>query len=74
MLTREQILKTIHDDPEGIVTLIQTLFKQNEELQQRIEHLESIIKKNSSNSSKPPSSDGYNKPNRSEGTEVPSKW
>lgn len=64
MLTREQILKIIRDDPEGIVTLIQALYKQNEELRQRVEHLESIIKKNSSNSSKPPSSDGFKKPKR----------
>lgn len=64
MLTREQIYNLIHESPDGIVALIQGLYKQNQELRQRIEHLEAIINKNSSNSSKPPSSDGFNKPKR----------
>ena len=57
MLSKEQFLRLYNDGPDGIYTLFQ-------ELQQRIEHLESIINKNSSNSSKPPSSDGFNKPKR----------
>ena len=64
MLTNEQILKIIKEEPEGIIALIQSLYRQNEELRQRIEHLESIINKNSSNSSKPPSSDGFKKQKR----------
>jgi transposase len=59
MLSREQILKTIHDGPEAIVDLIEALM-------QRIEHLESIINKNSQNSSKPPSSDGFKKAKRTQ--------
>ena len=64
MLSNDQILTLYNEGPDGIIALIQELFNQNQELRQRIEHLESIINKNSSNSSKPPSSDGFTKPKR----------
>lgn len=51
-------------------TTIQLLWEQNKllrhkvgELKVRIKHLENRLAKNSQNSIKPPSSDGYNKPN-----------
>lgn len=51
-------------------TLILLLWEQNQLLRQRVAHLETrvmqledLLAKNSQNSSKPPSSDGYNKPN-----------
>ena len=41
---------------------INKLMKQNIELQERVKYLEDQLNKNSSNSSKPPSTDGFNKP------------
>ena len=58
-LSREQILNLWHADPEAAVELILYLFKKNEEFEDRIKTLENQISKNSRNSSKPPSSDGF---------------
>jgi len=73
---REQLLPLAHTDPEGLIDIILALQEQIQLLQQqvqtlreevngyhkRIEELEARSKLNSSNSSKPPSSDGYEKP------------
>ena len=59
MVTREQLSKLSHDQKDD---LILQLYAQIEKLTSRVEALESKLSKNSRNSSKPPSSDGYDKP------------
>ena len=52
---REQLKEAMRSDPDAVVDLILSLEK-------RIEELEARLKMNSRNSSRPPSSDGLNKP------------
>ena len=52
---REQLREAIRSNPDAVIDLILNLEK-------RIEELEARLKMNSRNSSKPPSSDGLNKP------------
>ncbi len=54
-LTREEILALASTNPEALVDIIQSLAR-------RLSELEGVLKKNSRNSSKPPSSDGPAKP------------
>lgn len=69
MWTREQLLPLARSNPEALVDIILALQEQvqaltlaNQALQKRVEALEARLAQNSGNSSKPPSSDGYNKP------------
>lgn len=68
-MSREEILKVYHAGPDAVVTLVQELCsrltqleKVTEQLTERVNYLEELHSKNSHNSSKPPSSDGYRKP------------
>ena len=62
MFTREQLLIIAKSNPEVLVDIILSLQEQVELLTQRVVKLEKQISKNSRNSSKPPSTDGFNKP------------
>jgi transposase len=68
-LSKEQASKMIKDEPEQAADLLVVLTKtvndlsaKVAELTTKVEDLEGRLSKNSSNSSKPPSSDGYKKP------------
>ena len=62
-LTREEIVK-ISETSSGLIgALILYLWDENQKLNQRGKELEGRLNQNSSNSGKPPSSDGYKKPN-----------
>jgi transposase len=62
MFNREQLLDIAKTNPEALVDIILSLQKQVQILTQRVTQLEQQINKNSRNSSKPPSSDGLQKP------------
>ena len=62
IFTREQLLHIVRTDPEATVDIILALQEQGQILTKRVAQLEQQISKNSQNSSKPPSSDGINKP------------
>jgi transposase len=69
MLTREQILDLVQSNPQAIADKILALqniialFQNNiKTLEARLTELEGRLAKNSQNSSKPPASDGYKKP------------
>jgi len=61
-LTEEEIRVLYRQGEDAIVVLIMELIQMNKELTNRVQALEDIIAKNSRNSGKPPSSDGYQKP------------
>jgi transposase len=69
VLTRDELIVIARKKPETLVDLILALQEQNRQLQERVQVLEAQVQalqqqlaKNSGNSSKPPSSDGYQKP------------
>jgi hypothetical protein len=61
-MKREDILKVYEEGPEAVVELVQSLFAIIARLEERVNKLEAQVNKNSHNSSKPPSSDGFKKP------------
>jgi len=62
MFTREQLLVIAKTNTDAIVDLSLSLQEQVDMLSERVAKLEKQISKNSRNSSKPPSTDGFNKP------------
>lgn len=54
-MKREEIIKVYEAGPEAVVELTESLLE-------RIKQLEDQVNKNSRNSSKPPSTDGFKKP------------
>lgn len=61
-LTREQIKHNMKTNPDAVADLLLFLIKENTELKKRVKELEDRLNQNSQNSSRPPSSDGFNKP------------
>ena len=68
-LSKEQAVKMVKEEPEQAADMLVALTKtvnvlviKVDELTSKVEDLEGRLSKNSSNSSKPPSSDGYRKP------------
>lgn len=61
-LSREEILKVYDAGPDAVVALVQDLCLKYTMLEERVANLERIIAKDSHNSHKPPSSDGFKTP------------
>jgi transposase len=68
-LSREEILAIYDRGPEAVIDLVESLYaiiilqaKRTSELEERVRSLERQLNKNSSNSSKPPSTDRISKP------------
>jgi transposase len=68
MLTRDEFQALYDQGPDAVYALFQTLWtrlaaleEQNAHLLERVQELEARLSKDSHNSSKPPSSDGFNK-------------
>ncbi len=62
----EDEIRAIYDDGVGsVITLVNSLVDRINGLEARVEALENQLKKNSHNSSKPPSSDGFGKKTKS---------
>ncbi|HEX2867460.1 MAG TPA: DUF6444 domain-containing protein [Ignavibacteriales bacterium] len=65
MLTDNEIRKIIDQGPEVTFIFIKELLQKIDRLEKRVQALESIITKDSNNSSKPPSTDMFRKTNNS---------
>ena len=62
-LTQEELLKLTETTSELNGALILYLWNENQKFKEEVKELKARLNLNSSNSSKPPSSDGYKKPN-----------
>ncbi|PRT11254.1 transposase, partial [Bacillus thuringiensis] len=62
MLKKQEILAVYQRGPQAICDFVYQLESQIQNLKERIEILENRSKKNSTNSHKPPSTDGLRKP------------
>jgi len=63
MLTREEFQALYDQGPDAVFSVVNTLQDAVGVLALRVKQLEDRLGKDSHNSSKPPSSDGFNKPN-----------
>ena len=61
-MSEEEIRSIYRQGEEAVIALVMALLKINEDHEERFKRLEDQIAKNSSNSNKPPSSDGLSKP------------
>src|ERR1017187_7272056 len=62
LFTREELLPLARSHPEALVDIILVLQERLGQLEQRVQELEGQLARNSSNSGRPPSSDGLSKP------------
>jgi transposase len=62
LFTREELLPLARSQPEVLVEMFLALQERLAQLEQRVQELEAQLARNSSNSGKPPSSDGLGKP------------
>lgn len=65
LISREEILSVYARGEEAVIELVEGLVEKLGKLEERVEALEGKDKKNSSNSSKPPSGDGFGKKTKS---------
>ena len=65
MIPKEEIKKIYDQGLDAVCELVWKLEKRIEALEEKVSRLEAIIAKNSNNSSKPPSSDGFKKKTKS---------
>ncbi len=63
LFTREELLPLARTHPEAMVDMFLALQERLVQLEARVKDLEAQLARNSSNSGKPPSSDGLSKPN-----------
>lgn len=61
-MTRDEIRAVYRQGEEAVISLVEALLARIASVEERVGQLEQQLAKNSSNSSKPPSSDGYRKP------------
>jgi transposase len=64
-ISRDEIRAIYAQGEEAVITLVESLVERINGLEARVEALENQLKKNSHNSSKPPSSDGFGKKTKS---------
>lgn len=64
-ISRDEIREIYAQGEEAVITLVESLVERINGLEARVEALENQLKKNSHNSSKPPSSDGFGKRTKS---------
>ena len=62
LFTREELLPLARSHPEALVDIILVLQERLGQLEQRVQEWEGQLARNSSNSGRPPSSDGLSKP------------
>lgn len=62
MMTRQQAEAIYHAGQEAVVRMLLEMDRRIHQLEQRVHQLEAQLAKTSRNSSKPPSSDGFNRP------------
>jgi transposase len=64
-ISREEIRAVYREGEDAVIALVEGLLRKIVQLEARLEALENQVKKDSRNSSKPPSSDGFGKRTRS---------
>ena len=69
-LSRDEIRAIYAEGEEAVITMVEGLFEKLNRLERRLEALENQLQKNSRNSSKPPSSDGFKKRTKSDSSGI----